>query len=120
MNLSPLMKTSLTYSKSVALLALGGAFALGTLNFGCAATSTRESTGEYVDNSVITAKVKSALLRDDTVKSLAISVQTVMDVVQLSGFVDTAEQKSVAGSVTAAVEGVKRVQNNLIVKSTAN
>jgi hyperosmotically inducible protein len=114
------MNTSPSFSKTVVVLALSGAFALATLNLGCAATSTRESTGEYVDNAVITAKVKSALMRDDTVKSMAISVQTVMDVVQLSGFVDTAEQKSVAGSVTAAVEGVKRVQNNLIVKSTEN
>lgn len=114
------MKTSQSISKTVVVLALCGAFALASLNLGCAATSTRESTGEYVDNAVITAKVKSALMRDDTVRSLAISVQTVMDVVQLSGFVDTAEQKSLAGSITAAVERVKRVQNNLIVKSTQN
>jgi hyperosmotically inducible periplasmic protein len=110
------MKTSLQISKLASLLALTGALALGGLIGGCASTPTRDSTGEYVDDTVITTKVKSALLGDAAVKSFAVSVETVKGVVQLSGFVNTAEQKSAAGKDAAAVTGVKDVRNNLIVK----
>lgn len=103
-------------SKLVMLLALTGIFVLGGLTGGCAATSTRQSTGQYVDDSVITAKVKSALLGDDAVKSFAVSVETVDGVVQLSGFVNTAAQKSAAGWDASSVKGVKSVKNDLIVK----
>ena len=110
------MKTSLQLSKFSALLALTGAIALVGVAGGCAATPTSDSTGQYVDDSVITSKVKSALLGDDAVKSFAISVQTVKGVVQLSGFVDTSDQKSAAGKDAESVLGVKDVSNNLIVK----
>jgi osmotically-inducible protein OsmY len=90
----------------------------GTLTFtGCASTPTSDSTGQYVDDSAITTKVKAALLGDDRVKSLQISVQTVKGVVQLSGFVDTADQKSAAKEDARGVAGVSSVQNDLIVKS---
>lgn len=62
---------------------------------GCAGTATRESTGEYVDDSVITGKVKSALLADKTVSGMAVKVETFKGTVQLSGFVDTEDRKSV-------------------------
>ena len=110
------MKTSLLSSKATSLLALLGTLTLGALLGGCAATATHESTGQYVDDTVITTRVKSALLKDDAVKSLAVSVQTVKQVVQLSGFVNTADQKFAAGRDAARVEGVKDVQNDLIVK----
>jgi hyperosmotically inducible periplasmic protein len=110
------MKTYHQLSKLTSLLALSGALALGGLVGGCAATSTSDSTGQYVDDTVITTKVKSALLGDDAVKSLAVSVETVKGVVQLSGFVNTSEQKAAAGKDAAAVPGVKSVKNNLIVK----
>jgi osmotically-inducible protein OsmY len=110
------MKTSLPLSKFASLLAVIGALALGAFTGGCAATSTRESTGQYVDDTVITTRVKSALLGDDRVKSFAISVETMQGVVQLSGFVNTAAQKSAAGNDTAGIQGVKKVHNNLIVK----
>jgi hyperosmotically inducible protein len=110
------MKTSLQSSKSASILALLGALAFGILLGGCAATRTSDSTGQYVDDSVITTKVKSALLGDDVVKSFAVSVETVKGVVQLSGFVDTSAQKSAAGHDARAVSGVKDVMNNLIVK----
>ena len=105
------MKTSFKFSQSIALLAL-----LGALTGGCASTSTSDSTGQYVDDSVITTKVKSALLKDDAVKSFAVSVETVKGVVQLSGFVNTAVQKTDAGEDATAVKGVVSVSNNLIVK----
>jgi hyperosmotically inducible protein len=110
------MKTSLQLSKLTALLALSGALALGGLTGGCVATRTSDSTGQYVDDTVITTKVKSALLGDDAVKSFAVSAETVKGVVQLSGFVDTAAQKSAAGHDATTVPGVKDVKNNLIVK----
>ena len=110
------MKFSPLLSKSVSLIALIGTLALGGFSAGCAATSTRDSTGQYVDDTVITTKVKSALLGDKAVKSFEIKVQTNKRVVQLSGFVDTSDQKAAAGSDAAAVAGVKDVENNLIIK----
>ena len=110
------MKSSLQFSKFASLLAFTGALALGTLAGGCASTPTSDSTGQYVDDTVITTKVKSALLGDDVVKSFAVSVETVKGVVQLSGFVNTSAQRSAAGRDAEAVAGVKSVKNNLIVK----
>jgi osmotically-inducible protein OsmY len=110
------MKTSLKFSKAASLLGFTGLLALGVLLGGCAATPTRDSTGQYVDDTVITTKVKSALLGDEIVKSFAVSVETVKGVVQLSGFVNTSEQKSAAGKDTWTVVGVKNVKNDLIVK----
>jgi osmotically-inducible protein OsmY len=106
------MKTSFYSSAFPFLLALAAICATG----GCAATPTSDSTGQYVDDTAVTTKVKSALLRDDAVKSFEIKVETVKGVVQLSGFVDTADQKSAAGKDASAITGVKDVSNNLIVK----
>jgi hyperosmotically inducible protein len=111
------MKTFLRIAQSASLIALLGGLALSSLSTGCASTRTRDSTGEYVDDTAITTKVKSALLGDNAVKSFAVSVETVKGVVQLSGFVNTKAQKAAAGSDAAAVAGVKDVRNNLIVKS---
>jgi hyperosmotically inducible protein len=69
-----------------------------------------------VDDAVITSKVKKALLGDDAVKSFAVSVETLKGVVQLSGFVDTSDQKFAAGKDAMGVNGVTDVQNNLAVK----
>lgn len=110
------MKTSLKFSKRTSLFALSGVLALGALLGGCAATATRDSTGQYVDDTVITTKVKSALLGDEAVKSFAVSVETTKRVVQLSGFVNTPEQKVAAGRDAWGVAGVKDVRNDLIVK----
>ncbi len=97
------------------MVALTGALTIGAFA-GCAATATSDSTGQYVDDTAITSKVKSALLGDDAVKSFEIKVETVKGVVQLSGFVDTSDQKSAAGKDASAVPGVQDVRNNLIVK----
>lgn len=83
---------------------------------GCATTRTQESSGQYVDSSVITAKVKAAIFDDKTLKVYDINVETFKDVVQLSGFVNSAEIKSRAGVVAGSVSGVKSVKNDLIVK----
>jgi hyperosmotically inducible protein len=79
----------------------------------CASTSKQEGAGEYVDNSVVTAKVKSLLAADDLLKSFDISVETYKGVVQLSGFVDSRTAINRAGEIARSVEGVKSVKNNL-------
>jgi osmotically-inducible protein OsmY len=89
---------------------------VATLTAACAATSTQESTGGYIDDSTITAKVKTNLAQDAQVSSTDISVKTYKGVVDLSGFVNSQSQISQAGLVAAQVSGVTSVHNNLIVK----
>ena len=72
----------------------------------CASTPTRESTGEYIDDSVITTKVKSLLAADDFLKSFQISVETYKGTVQLSGFADSQKADDRAGGIA---RNVKRV-----------
>src|SRR4051812_4285281 len=102
-------------SKSLALFAVfSTAITFATFNAGCASTPTRESTGEYVDDSTITAKVKAALVKDPVVKALDVKVETFKGSVQLSGFVNSEAEKTQAGSVAAAVSGVTGVRNDLV------
>jgi len=82
----------------------------------CASTRTHESTGEYVDDSVITTKVKSLLAADDFLKSFQISVETYQGTVQLSGFVNSQKAVDKADEIVRSVKGVKSIKNNLIVK----
>ena len=83
---------------------------------GCASTRTSESTGEYIDDSVITTKVKSLLAGDDFLKSFQIGVETFQGTVQLSGFVNSQKAVDKAAEITRSVKGVKSIKNNLIVK----
>jgi osmotically-inducible protein OsmY len=82
----------------------------------CASTPKQEGAGEYVDDSVITTKVKSLLAADDFLKSFEISVETYKGIVQLSGFVDSQKAIDKAGEIASGVGGVKSVKNNLNVK----
>jgi len=82
----------------------------------CAATSTRGSTGDYVDDSVITTKVKTLLAEDDFLKSFQIGVETFKGTVQLSGFVNSQKAVDKAVEITRSVNGIKSIKNNLIVK----
>ena len=82
----------------------------------CASTSKQESTGEYVDDSVITTKVKSLLAADDFLKSFQISVETYKGTVQLSGFVNSQQAVDKAGQIATSVKGATSVKNDLIVK----
>jgi len=82
----------------------------------CAATRTQESTGEYVDDSVITNKVKALLAEDDFLKSFQISVESFKGTVQLSGFVNSQKAVDKAGEIVRSVKGVKSIKNDLIVK----
>jgi hypothetical protein len=87
-----------------------------TVFLGCAATQKQESTGQYVDDSVITTKVKAAIFDEPTLKSFQINVKTYQGVVQLSGFVDSEQSVKKAGEIAGSVEGVKSVKNDLNVK----
>ena len=82
----------------------------------CASTRTQESTGEYVDDSVITTKVKSLLAADDFLKSFQISVETFKGVVQLSGFVNSRSDINRAVEVARGVKGVKSVKDDMRLK----
>ncbi|MBI4632311.1 MAG: BON domain-containing protein [Deltaproteobacteria bacterium] len=82
----------------------------------CASTPTRESTGEYVDDAVITTKVKTLLAADDFLKAFQIGVETYRGTVQLSGFVNSQQAVDKAGEIAGGVNGVKSIKNNLIVK----
>lgn len=109
------MKISLRTLASVAVLA--GGFSILQLQTGCSATATRQSTGEYVDDAAITAKVKAAFVKDPVVKALDVEVETFKSTVQLSGFVDTPEQKAQAERVAASIAGVQTVRNNITLKA---
>ena len=82
----------------------------------CASTPTRESTGEYVDDSVITTKVKSLLAADDFLKSFQIGVESYKGTVQMTGFVDSQKAVDKAIQIARSVKGVKAIKNDLIVK----
>jgi len=82
----------------------------------CASTSKQEGAGEYVDDSVITTKVKTLLAADDFLKSFQIGVETFKGTVQLSGFVNSQKAVDKAVEITRSVKGVGSVKNNLIVK----
>jgi len=83
---------------------------------GCAATPQQASTGQIIDDSVITTKVKAAIFQEPTLKSLEISVKTYKGIVQLSGFVGSSDVALRAAEVTRRVEGVQGVKNSLVVK----
>ena len=84
---------------------------------GCAGTPTKASTGEHIDDAVITAKVKTKLFKDEDVSGFDVQVETFKGQVQLSGFVDTTKQKQRAAELANAVPGVKSVTNNLLVRN---
>lgn len=107
------MKSLKITTTCLALLLGSGAVLMST---GCAGTSTKESTGEYIDNSAITARVKSALASDDVVKAREINVESFRGTVQLSGFVNTEAEKDRAGRIAKSIEGVQDVKNSITVK----
>jgi osmotically-inducible protein OsmY len=105
--------------RCLTMVAAAGLALAGAPGLGCATSQTAhtpETTGEYLDDSVITTRVKAALLDTPALKSFQISVTTYKDVVQLSGFVDSSESARLAGKVAEGVKGVARVRNDLIVK----
>lgn len=82
----------------------------------CASQGTKQSTGEYLDDAVITSKVKAALLKDDEVEGFDVRVETFRGVVQLGGFVDSREDRQRAAEIARTVSGVKSVRNDIRLK----
>jgi hyperosmotically inducible protein len=105
----PVMKLS----KSISAVFL--AIALATV-LGCAPTPTREGTGEYVDDTVITSKVKAAIFNEPSLKSAEINVETFKGTVQLAGFVKYQADIGKAIEVARSVAGVKSVKNDMRLK----
>lgn len=91
------------------------ALALASI-LGCASTPTQEGTGEYVDDTVITTKVKAAIFGEPTLKSTEIKVETFKGVVQLSGFVSSAAAENKAVELARSVKGVKSVKDDMRIK----
>ena len=100
--------------KMLASFMLAAAFAV---MLGCASTAKHEGTGEYVDDSVITTKVKAAVLNEPTLKSAEINVETYKGVVQLSGFVSSEADIAKAASLAKGVKGVTSVKNDMRLKA---
>ncbi|MBK7665333.1 MAG: BON domain-containing protein [Sterolibacteriaceae bacterium] len=88
------------------------AFALAA----CAGTRQKESTGEYIDDTTLTTKVKAVLLDDPTVSGLAVNVESFKGVVQLSGFVKTPAERDRAVELARNVGGVKQVKNDILIR----
>lgn len=112
------MKNNKSYLLSLVILTgavLGTAFTSA-----CSSTATQQSTGEYIDDTAISAKVKSAFVSDDSVKALDVQVETFRGVVQLSGFVDNMNQKSRAEQIARSTNGVRDVRNNIQLKTDQN
>lgn len=95
--------------------ALFTALALTTV-LGCASTAKQEGTGEYIDDTVITAKVKNAILQEPSLKSAEINVETFKGIVQLSGFVRSQANINRAMEVARSVKGVTSVKNDMRLK----
>ena len=106
MKMKPKMRLSLLATILGASLALGG----------CASTDTQRGTGETIDDAALTAKVKAALVDNDIVEAGEVNVNTYRGVVQLSGFVDSNEEKTQATQAAKSVSGVKDVRNDLKVQ----
>jgi len=83
---------------------------------GCSSTPTKESTGEYVDDSMLTTKVKASIFNDPALKATEINVETFKGTVQLSGFVAQPADITRAGEIARGVKGVKEVKNDIRVK----
>ncbi len=103
------MKHSKIFSAFILIL-------LTTFFIGCASTAKHEGTGEYVDDSVITTKVKTAILEEPNLKSAEINVETFKGIVQLSGFVKSSGDINKAIEITRRIKGVKSVTNSMRLK----
>ncbi|MFN2361126.1 MAG: BON domain-containing protein [Marinobacter sp.] len=99
--------------RSVPMLAVAMLLALLV---GCASTESSSGTGEYIDDTVITTKVKAAIFNETTLESAEINVETYKGVVQLSGFVNSQDDIDTAEKLARGVKGVKSVSNDMDLK----
>ena len=103
----------MTLRKTLSLLCLTALLALA---FGCSSSPTKEGTGEVIDDTTITAKVKADIFQSPTLKSAEINVETFKGVVQLTGFVASQADIDKAAEVARMVQGVKSVRNDVLLK----
>ena len=116
-------KTSVNKNRSlkvIGLLLTLGALPLVCGVTGCAGNRYTQSTGEHIDDHADSSRVKKALSDDTQYKYGDVNVETFKGVVQLSGFVNSRDQKSRAGALAKKVEGIREVENNITVKESAN
>lgn len=92
------------------------AVALTLLLAACAGTATQSSTGEYIDDTLLTTRVKSVLLNDPDVSGLTVKVESLKGVVQLSGFVKTVKERNRAVQLARGVQGVRQVRNDILIR----
>lgn len=111
----------MTKTNQAKFLSVIAAFILGFASsvtlVSCASTSHQESAGQYIDNSVITSRVKTRLAADKEIRSLSISVESYKGIVQLSGFVDSNYQRLKAADIARQVPGVVKIKNDLVIKN---
>ena len=116
-------KTSKKTSKALKtlglILSLGAVSLVGGLT-GCAGNRYTQSTGEHIDDTATSSRVRGSLSDDTQYKYGDVSVQTFKGVVQLSGFVNSRDQKNRAGELAKRVQGIREVQNNITVKESVN
>lgn len=103
--------SNLTRSVVIALVVIFSA-----ASSGCGSTKTKESTGQFIDDAAITAKVKAKLFDDPVVRGTAISVETFKGTVQLSGFANSKDEANKAESLAKSVDGVRAVRNSIVLK----
>jgi hyperosmotically inducible protein len=111
------MRTNRKLLLGVSLAAAASFLAAGCGNVLDTTTAPKPSVGTVVDDTVITAKVKSALVSDPAIKSFDLKVETLKGAVQLSGFVENQQQIDLAISTTRSVEGVKEVENKIALRT---
>lgn len=99
---------------SAATLALAGL--LGFTAAGCAVTREQSTVGQYVDDATITTRVKAKFAEDPTVSAMAISVETLKGVVQLSGFAKSAAERSKAEALAHGTPGVTSIRNDIVLR----
>ena len=115
-------KTSVSTGRVLKLSAVilsVGALAIAGGMTGCAGDRYTQSTGERIDDKADSSRVRDRLSEDTQYKYEDVKVQTFKGVVQLSGFVNSRDQKNRAGELAKKVQGVKEVENNITVKETA-
>lgn len=100
---------------SIALVALAATAVIAST--GCAVARDQQTVGSYIDDATITTRVKAKFAEDPTVSAMAIGVESLKGVVQLSGFAKSAEERNKAESLARATSGVVAVKNDIVIRS---
>ena len=103
--------------KSIHIIATATFAAVTLFSAGCAVVRQQETVGAFVDDTTITTQIKSRMAANPAVSALAISVETLKGEVQLSGFAKTSNERATAESIAREINGVKRVRNDIVVRT---